>query len=793
MKKKRVLALLMASVMILSTGCEGKQPAVETAETPTEAPEDPGDNTKPEDTPAPAPVSDVPVVIAADDFSEKFCSLFAASVPDQNVADFTAVTLLKNDRVGDIIYHGIEGETKNYNGTDYTYKGIADCDVTENTDGTVKYDFKLRDDVLFSDGEKLTADDAIFTYYVLCDPSYDGGISLYALPISGLEEYRSGVKTLLALLLEGGEDNTDFTYYTEEQQKTFFEKDLPAAGEQFAQSIADYCVANGIVAADEKIAAADMANAMANWGFADPGKDGGITGKITGTAWTLDGDDVPTAADFFAEMMAAYENDVMTLSDTEAAESPLTAFLPDVYKNGIEIGESAANISGIVKTSDYSFSITLDKLDATAIYQLSTYVVPMHYYGDKAAYDYDNNKFGFTKGDLSCVREKMTKPMGAGPFIFDKYENKTVYMKPNPNYYLGKPNVSELQFRVTLDPDKEPGVAQGTLDISDPSASKERLEQVRKENSNGQLSGDKIVTSLVDVLGYGYIGMNAENVCVGGDPGSEESKNLRKAIATVLSVYRDVVIDSYYGDAASVINYPISNTSWAAPQPSDPDYAVAFSTDVDGNPIYSDGMSEDDRYAAALNAALGFFEAAGYTVKDGKLTAAPAGAKLTYEVLIGGAGQGDHPSFGILTAASEALATIGFDLKINDLTDSSILWSSTEGGTAELWCAAWQATIDPDMFQVYHSEGGSAYMYRIYNKELDEMIMDARSSTNQQYRKAIYKECLDFIVDYAVEIPIYQRQDCNLFSAERINVDTIMKDQTTFYQYANEIQTLMMK
>ncbi|MBP5608282.1 MAG: ABC transporter substrate-binding protein [Lachnospiraceae bacterium] len=794
MKKKRVLALLMASVMIMSTGCEGKQPAVETAETPTEAaPEDTGDSEKPDDTPAPAPVSDVPVVIAADDFSEKFCSLFAASVPDQNVADFTVVTLLKNDRVGDIIYHGIEGETKNYNGTDYTYYGIADCDVTENADGTVNYDFRLRDDVLFSDGEKLTADDAIFTYYVLCDPSYDGGSSLYALPIHGLEEYRSGVQTLLALILEGGEDNTDFTYYTEDQQKAFFEKDLPAAGEQFCQSIADYCLANGYVTGIEKIDACDIANGMVNWGFANISESDGVIGSVTGTEWTLEGSDVPTAADYFAEMMAAYDNDVMTLSDTEKAESPITDFLPDVYKNGIETGESAPNISGIVKTGDYSFSVTLDKVDATAIYQLGTYVTPMHYYGNKADYDYDNNKFGFTKGDLSSVRSKMTKPLGAGPFIFDKYENKTVYMKPNPNYFLGKPNVSELQFRVTLDPDKEPGVAQGTLDISDPSASKERLEQVRKENSNGQLSGDKIVTSLVDVLGYGYIGMNAENVCVGGDPGSEESKNLRKAIATVLSVYRDVVIDSYYGDAASVINYPISNTSWAAPQPSDPDYAVAFSTDVDGNPIYSDGMSEDDRYAAALNAALGFFEAAGYTVKDGKLTAAPAGAKLTYEVLVGGAGQGDHPSFGILTAASEALATIGFDLKINDLTDSSILWSSTEGGTAELWCAAWQATIDPDMFQVYHSEGGSAYMYRIYNKELDEMIMDARSSTNQQYRKAIYKECLDFIVDYAVEIPIYQRQDCNLFSAERIDVNTIMKDQTTFYQYANEIQTLMMK
>ena len=58
--------------------------------------------------------------------------------------------------------------------------------------------------------------------------------------------------------------------------------------------------------------------------------------------------------------------------------------------------------------------------------------------------------------------------------------------------------------------------------------------------------------------------MNADTN-VGGEPNSEASKNLRKAIATVLSVYRDVAIDTYYGDAAS-INYPISNTSWAAPQ-----------------------------------------------------------------------------------------------------------------------------------------------------------------------------------------------------------------------------------
>jgi peptide/nickel transport system substrate-binding protein len=166
---------------------------------------------------------------------------------------------------------------------------------------------------------------------------------------------------------------------------------------------------------------------------------------------------------------------------------------------------------------------------------------------------------------------------------------------------------------------------------------------------------------------------------------------------------------------------------------------------------------------------------------------------MSYEVMIAGDGKGDHPSFGILTSASEALASIGFDLEINDLTDSSQLWDAQDAGTAELWCAAWQATLDPDMFQIYHSQGGSANKYCIYSDELDELVMEGRTSTDQAYRKAIYKEALDFVVDYAVEIPVYQRQNGTIFSVDRINTDTIAADQTTYYSYFNEIETLEMK
>lgn len=766
-KMRQMLAILMAGTMVagLATGCgNGKNDGTESGSKAS---------------------SDTPLVIASQDMSEKFSEFFAASVPDQQIADMTAAPLLENDRAGEIIMNGIKGETKEYNGTDYTYTGIADCNITENADGTVDYDFTLRDDVKFSDGEPLTADDLIFTYYVYCDPSYDGGASIGSLPIVGLDAYQSGSEVLYKYLLEKGADNTDFSVVTEDQQKQFFDTDLPKAGEEFAQSIVDYCLAN----LDASEAKNEIAFGMENYGYGATNDDGTFSSAYTGKTWTLEGDDVPTLADFWDDLCAnpKYEGDILAMADAEKASTTLADCFDDSYKAAVQTGDSADHIEGIKKTGDYSVKVTLSTVDATALAQLGkTPVQPMHYYGDASAYDYDNNQFGFTKGDLASVRAKTSTPMGAGAYKFVKYENKTVYMEANENYWRGEPKTKNIQFKTTSEADMVPGVVQGTVDISSPSLSKAALEQICSENSNGEENGDTLSITKTDYNGYGYIGMNSKNVCVGGDNASEQSKDLRKAIATVLAVYRDVAIDSYYGDAASVINYPISNTSWAAPQKSDADYKVAFSTDVNGNPIYTDGMSEDEKYDAALQAALGYFEAAGYTVQDGKLTAAPEGAKLEYELMIGGGGNGDHPSFAVVTAASEALAKIGFKLDINDLADSSILWNATEAGTAEIWCAAWSATLDPDMYQVYDSNGGSAYMYEIKSPELDQMVEDGRTNTDQTYRKAVYKEALDFIVDFAVEIPVYQRQECSLYSTERVNMDSVTPDQSTYYNWMNE-------
>lgn len=737
-KMRQALAILLAGTMVagLATGCGSKSDDKKAA-------------------------NDTPLVIACADMNEKFSEFFANAVPDQNVADMTAVPLLENNRQGEFVMKGIDGETSEYNGTDYTYTGIADCEMVQNDDGTVDYNFTLRDDVKFSDGEKLTADDAIFSYYVFCDPSYDGGMATGALPIEGLEDYKSGSEILYKLMLQNGADNTDNSIYTADQQKKFFETDLAKAGEAVAQGILD------------NLGTEDVAEAMTGWGYAD---------AATGT---------PTLADFWNAIITnpAYEGDIDLAATTEQGNVSLgeaLAAIDDSYISAVETGTSADYISGIVKNDEYSFTIKLTTVDATALQNLNIPVQPMHYYGDKDAYDYDNHKFGFPKGDLSIVRSKTTTPMGAGPYKFVKFENKIAYLEANENFFRGEPKTKNLQFKTTSEPDSVPAVIQGTVDISEPSISKDAVAQIKGENSNDELDGDKLSATLFDYNGYGYIGMNSHRVKVGEDGSTEQSKDLRKAIATVLAVYRDVAIDSYYGEAATVINYPISNTSWAAPQKSDSDYKVAFSTDVNGQPIYTEGMSEEDKEAAALQAALGYFEAAGYTVADGKVTAAPAGAALSYELMIGAAGSGDHPSFAVVTAASEALKSIGFELKINDLADSSQLWTGLDAGTVDIWCAAWSATLDPDMFQIYHSEGGDAGKYCIYSADLDQMVMDAKTNIDQKYRKAKYKECLDFIVDYAVEVPIYQRQECKLFSTERVNMDTVTKDQTSFYSFLKD-------
>ncbi len=732
----------------------------------------------------------------------------------------TGLSLLELDREGNVLLNGIEGETIAYNGVDHTYNGIANCVITENADGSVVYDFKLREDIVFSDGEPLTADDVIFSMYVLSDPAYDGSSTFYALPIKGMEAYRAGMTALWQLIFDdmaAGNDTSASDYYTSEDAANF-EKAFKTAGIAFTQEIIDYCVANYAAdyaevatgfSADEVTAEPGLQVALGEflWGYADGLGEDGLFYDAAGNSYDLAAGKYPTVDEYWTMILDTYGYD---LSDDginyETANTSISTFIGDTLiaeypelAKSVQTGNSLKYISGIEKTGDYAVRVTMDSLDATAILQFTLAVAPLHYYGDKGLYNYNQNQFGFTKGDLGIVKAKTSTPLGAGAYKFVSYENGVVTFESNELYYKGAPKVDYILFKEVTDADKLTGIATGTLDVSDPSISNDVVNAI-KDYNGGEMTGTVITTNSVDNLGYGYIGLQADVMSVNGDPGSDASKNLRKAFATLFAVYRDSVIGSYYGERASVIQYPISNTSWAAPKPADDGYAIAFSTDVEGNPIYTDNMTDDDKFAAALDAAVGFLKAAGYKWNETtkKFTAAPSGASLSYEFMIPADGTGDHPSFGIITAASSALATVGIDLQINDLSNSSALWEALDAKTCAMWAAAWGATPDPDMYQVYSSEnavghgGTDSNYYGINDEELDELIQAARSTTDKSFRKPTYKQCLDIVLDWAVEVPTYQRQNVILFSTERINMDTVTPDITTYWTWLHDLENIEM-
>ena len=104
--------------------------------------------------------------------------------------------------------------------------------------------------------------------------------------------------------------------------------------------------------------------------------------------WGFDLDASATIKDFALAIGTQYDWNFSAM-EAETAGSALADLIPeDVYNystTNVATGESAPNIAGIVRTGDYSMTVTTSEFDATFIYQLGFAVAPLHYYGDTAS------------------------------------------------------------------------------------------------------------------------------------------------------------------------------------------------------------------------------------------------------------------------------------------------------------------------------------------------------------------------------------------------------------------------
>ena len=491
------------------------------------------------------------------------------------------------------------------------------------------------------------------------------------------------------------------------------------------------------------------------------------------------------------ETVVKYWQTAATVLDQFTAEAK-----SEYFKGSTKV---VPNISGITthKVTNFNgknlggehdvLSIKINDVDPKAIYNFAFTVAPLHYYsgtwhGKDYVAEFDGEtEFGLEFGEIKFMNEvinapnKVGLPMGAGTYKASNatgsgnvtsdtfFNNNMVYYERNPYFEtlgsgISNAKIKYVRYKVVESDQIINALTNGDIDFGEPSATQENIGAV----SNAGLGHVEIATS-----GYGYVGINPRFV---------PNINVRRAIIKAMKT--SMITDNYYkGGLAEIIFRPMSKTSWAYPKD-----ATIFKS-ADGTLDYS--------YDSTGSEIKQLVEDAGYVFNGTCYEKTIEGFgvdKLDYKLTIAG-GSVDHPAYAMFLNAAKILNRAGFDVKV--VTSQTAL-SDLSAGKLAIWAAAWSSTIDPDMYQVYHMDSQAsstsnwgykqikagknteayATEYQIIT-DLSALIDQGRATTDQNERKDIYAQALDKIMEFAVEMPTYQRKDMSAYNKNVLDESTM--------------------
>lgn len=467
----------------------------------------------------------------------------------------------------------------------------------------------------------------------------------------------------------------------------------------------------------------------------------------------------------------------------------------DKYRNS----KKAKQIKGIVRLSDYKVKVITKGYHREDVEALDIPICPLHFYGKTTLYNVSKGTYGFTKGDISALTKGKNSPLGAGAYRFIKYEKDIIYYEANEGYYRGCPKTAFVQFKDVgdiSDWQKLKDLEAGEYDMVDITASKSSMEMVRQTNGNGKILGKTYSAKLYDGEQYAYIGINAQNVCVNQKADSTRSKNLRTALAILFAACRDNVVEIKEPGAA-VIDYPAAHVSWNVPQLENEDYSQAYVKDIDGNVIYRGNMELEERCEAARKAALGYLKAAGFKVKKEKVVKAPENTSLRYVIYVPKAAQDSGASL-LVKKTQKLFAEVGLRLVIVDTWTTAKMEKTLAKGKGQIWCSFEKTSVQGDLYGMYHSKSssddkaGARNYFQLKDSDLDDYIEQTLRTADTQKSIALYQQCYEKILDWAVEVPLYQERNMTVFRTDTVNYKSLPTNISRYYGWYEEIEELEM-
>lgn len=790
MKTKKFAACILALTMTVSlfAGCTQSSPTEEasTADTTaataaeTEATELAETETEPE-----LPADDSYLKIAVGELANDWNPAFAVSEGDLEVSSLIHASLLTVARDGRALMNAADGVSSSYLGAEYSYGGIANISSEYDAESDkVTYTIQLKSGVTFSDGTPMTADDVIFTYYLLCDPAYDGPYVVNKQQILGMEAYQKNNSAAPGITVTSEEINALLESPTEELKNTIIEQiTRPVLEEERTwceENWQKYVERGYGDSAEAFFATLYTYSADASYSIEGKSMDDIVndTVNLYGMNYNQLAKNYQGDSSFFdAQVRKITENLIYQGKVSEA--------------QGVEV----PNISGIAKVDDSTVTITCLGYSSQKIYNLCNIaILPLHHYGSLENYNYENNQFGLTRGDLTAVKEKAAAPLGAGPYQLDHTEDGAVYLTANANYYAGPPANNALKLVSLTEEERLPAILDGSLDMARISLNKEETTAIGEANGDGSLNGAKVITGMIGDNDYYYFGINASLVKVGTDASSEQSLALRKAFAVLMAANRASVGEAYFGGSAEVLNYSYTTDHWAAVNSTTEGYSEAFAVKADGSAIYTEGQSAEERAEAAKAAAVEYLIQAGYTYDEaaGRFTAAPEGGKLEFTAMLPSYFAGDTGMANILNQVKSTVEALGLTLNIQEIESlDEFVWLLSEK-SVDFWAAERSTSIEPQIIGYYHSAGNNNY-YGLNNASIDETLSAlSKSTASYEERAASYQEFFRNLREQVVEIPAYQRQDGVIYHAERIEAASV-QTLSGYYNWTAEVNGLQMK
>ena len=355
-----------------------------------------------------------------DYFNNTFSPFFVLHTADMSVTAMVHETLMitQGEQGGKIL----DAYTKGV--------GIADITLDDSDPRSVICTIKIGDKIKFSDGTAMSADDVIFSMYVYADNDYEGFSGFNLTAIDGLKNYKYNNSLAETITLTDEQLEQALANPDDDLKQLIIDKVINPVLEDELKWVKRIYKDKAYEGTEIGQYAQRFKNAKDLFAFlyADKSYD---SSKVASEQQVLD--DIKAYYGYDYNKLSTVIGEINLKSAAKrCAEEVITKKLLETLG-----GEPVNNIRGIQKIDNKTVKVVINnKEDDNVNTVLGIYVAPLHYYGSKDMYDPEKGMFGFTRGDLSSVKAKNTKPMGAGRYVMTEYiDGKTVSFEHNKNYF----------------------------------------------------------------------------------------------------------------------------------------------------------------------------------------------------------------------------------------------------------------------------------------------------------------------------------------------------------------------